>query len=44
MARRRRLPPGGGIDASHLPALAFYNDTILPQLRELNERKSHGKQ
>jgi hypothetical protein len=32
-----------GIDASRLPALSFYNETILPELRELHERKSHAK-
>jgi hypothetical protein len=32
-----------GIDASRLPTLAFYKETIFPQLQELHERKSHAK-
>jgi hypothetical protein len=31
-----------GIDASRLPALAFYKETIFPQLQELHEKKTHG--
>jgi hypothetical protein len=31
-----------GVRSSGLPALAFYQETIFPQVVELHERKEHG--
>lgn len=35
----RHFAAANGIDASQLPALAFYKQTILPQVAELHELK-----
>jgi hypothetical protein len=31
-----------GVDSNQLPALAFYRETIFPQVVELHQREKHG--
>ena len=39
----RRYARKNGVEASRLPALAFYTETILPQILDLHEQKSDAE-